>query len=66
MATVSFRSLFLIALIAAMFPVHGYRLYKIPDWFKSERVPKTVLGIARSNTCALSTRATAWQATGSQ
>jgi len=42
MATVSFRSLFLIALIAKMFPVQEYRLYQIQDWFKSERVPKTV------------------------
>ncbi len=41
-ATVSFRSLFLIALIAAMFPVRGYASYQISDWFKSERVPQTV------------------------
>ena len=42
MPTVSFCSLFLIALIAAMFPVPGYTLDLIPDWIKSERARKTV------------------------
>ena len=53
MATVSFRSLFLIALIAAMFPVHGYASNQISDRFKSERVPQTVWELRDRYACLI-------------
>lgn len=42
MPTVRYCSLYLIALISALFPAPGYTFELIPAWFKSERARKTV------------------------
>ena len=50
-ANVRYCSLYLIALISALFPVPGYTFKLIPAWFKSERARKTVWELRDQYVC---------------